>query len=146
MTQSSRDLLQRNDYRYFYNIETRWMDNDIYGHVNNVVYYSYFDTIVNKYLIEHAELDIHKGQTIGLMVSSQCNYHSSLAFPDMLTGGLTVRRIGNSSVTYAVAIFKAQADIAAATGSMTHVFVDRETNKPTVINGKLRSALISAKD
>lgn len=130
-----------NDYPFTLDIDTRWHDNDVYGHVNNVVYYNYFDSIANRYLIDHADLDIHKGQQIGLMVSSQCFYHQSVAFPDKLTGALRVNRLGNSSVEYGLAIFKSGQDIARAQGNITHVFVDRETQKPMPINGKLREAL-----
>lgn len=132
------------DYNHFINIDTRWMDNDLYGHVNNVVYYSYFDTIVNNFLIEHASFDIHKGTQIGLMLNSQCHYFSSVAFPDKLVGAFGVNRIGNSSVEYNVAIFKGQQETASASGIMTHVFVDRATNKPVGISGKLRQALRQA--
>jgi acyl-CoA thioester hydrolase len=144
MTGSTQNLPQRKDFGYFFNIDTRWMDNDIYGHVNNVVYYSYFDSIVNKYLIENADFDIHNSETIGLMVNSQCNYHASIAFPEKLVGGLAVSKVGNSSVRYKVAIFKENQDTAAADGNMTHVFVERNTNKPTPIKGKLKDALTKA--
>jgi acyl-CoA thioester hydrolase len=144
VTRHTQILPLRNTFRYFFDIDTRWMDNDIYGHVNNVVYYSYFDSIVNKYLIEHANLDIHNGQVIGLMVISQCNYHSSIAFPEKIVGGIAVSKVGNSSVSYKVAIFKEGQDIASADGSMTHVFVNRKTNKPTPILGQLKEALTKA--
>ncbi|MFT2091947.1 acyl-CoA thioesterase [Paraglaciecola sp. 2405UD69-4] len=135
---------QLTDYHHLINIDTRWKDNDLYGHVNNVVYYSYFDTIINRYLIEHANLDIHTGSTIGLMVSSQCNYYTSVAFPDKLVGAFAVNKIGNSSVEYDVAIFKEKHVTASARGTMTHVFVDRNTRKPTPISGILRDALTKA--
>lgn len=137
-------LPQLSDYNQFIDINTRWMDNDVYGHVNNVVYYSYFDTIVNSYLIKHANLDIHQGNEIGLMVSSQCHYYSSIAFPDKLVGGFGVNRIGRSSVEYNIAIFKAQQQVASASGTMTHVFVDRASNKPVPIAGQLKQALSQA--
>lgn len=132
------------DYYSLRPIQTRWMDNDIYGHVNNVVYYSYFDSIVNQYLIEDGDLDIQNGEQIGFIVGSQCHYHSSIAFPDKLTGALRVQRIGSSSVEYGVAIFREDEQQACAHGSMTHVFVDRESNKPTPITGTLREALEKA--
>lgn len=141
---TKRKVPQLGDYHLFFNIDTRWMDNDIYGHVNNVVYYSYFDSIVNRFLIEHAKLDIHNGIEIGLMVSSQCHYHSSIAFPDKLVGAFGVNKIGNSSVEYNIAIFKEQQQSASANGVMTHVFVDRATNKPVPISGILRKALTQA--
>lgn len=137
-------LPQLSDYKYHISLDTRWMDNDLYGHVNNVVYYSYFDTIVNRFLIEHANLDIHKGNEIGLMVSSQCDYYSSIAFPDKLIGAFGVNRIGNTSVQYNIAIFKEQQQSASASGIMTHVFVDRSSNKPVPIAGNLRLALTQA--
>jgi acyl-CoA thioester hydrolase len=117
------------------------MDNDVYGHVNNVVYYAYFDSIVNRYLINAAELDIHSGDTIGLMVNSHCNYFSSVSFPDKLVGGLLVSRIGNSSVDYQVAIFKQDEHQACAAGQMTHVFVNRHDKRPTPVKGALLRAL-----
>lgn len=137
-------LPQLSDYHYRINIDTRWMDNDLYGHVNNVVYYSYFDTIVNRFLIEHANLDIHNSNEIGLMVSSQCDYYSSIAFPDKLIGAFGVNRIGKTSVQYNIAIFKGREQTASASGIMTHVFVDRKSNKPVPISGDLRLALSQA--
>lgn len=134
----------QSDYRFFYDIDTRWMDNDIYGHVNNVVYYSYFDSIANRFLIEHNALDIHNGEQIGLMVSSQCFYHSSVQFPDKLQGGFRVNRIGNSSVEYGLAIFKQGQTSASAHGSMTHVFVNKANNKPSKIEGLLHATLAKA--
>jgi acyl-CoA thioester hydrolase len=120
------------------------MDNDVYGHINNVVYYSYFDTIVNTFLIQHAHFDIKHSANIGLIVNSTCNYHSSIAFPDKILGGFAVRNIGNSSVTYELAIFKEGNENASAHGSMTHVFVQRDNNKPTPIAGELKDALHKA--
>ncbi len=135
------NLLTRDDFGFLLPITTRWMDNDVYGHVNNVTYYSYFDTIANNYLIEQGELDIHNGDTIGFVVNSQCNYHSAIAFPDQLEGGLRVNRLGNSSVEYGIGIFKQGKKEAAADGTFTHVFVKRETQRPTPIPTKLRTAL-----
>jgi acyl-CoA thioester hydrolase len=132
---------ERKDYFAFFDITTRWMDNDVYGHVNNVVYYSYFDSVVNQYLIEQAGLDIHEGKHIGLMVQSQCDYFASVAFPDKLTGGLRVNRLGNSSVEYGLAIFKEGEDKACAQGALTHVFVERSTQVPVRISDDMRSAL-----
>jgi len=132
------------DYKLYFDIDTRWMDNDIYGHVNNVVYYSYFDTIVNRFLIENAGLDIRKGTEIGLMVSSQCHYYSGIAFPDKLIGAFGVNKVGNSSVEYNLAIFKENEERASAKGILTHVFVDRSTHKPLRIAGLLRQALTEA--
>jgi len=132
---------RREDYRYFAPITTRWADNDIYGHVNNVTYYAYFDTVANAYLIEKGGLDIHAGQTIGFVVNSACNYFSPLAYPAKLEGGFRVNRIGNSSVEYGIAIFQENEMTASAAGTFTHVFVDRQSNKPVKIEGLLREAL-----
>lgn len=135
----------RSDYFIFFDIATRWSDNDAYGHVNNVTYYAYFDTIINRYLIEHGGFDIQHSQQIGYIVNSQCAYHASIAFPEALIGGLRVNRVGSSSVEYGVAIFKQGQEIACAHGQMTHVFVDRETEKPLKIDGVLRAALEKAR-
>lgn len=132
---------RRADYRHFQPIITRWHDNDIYGHVNNVVYYSYFDSAVNAYLIEHGGLDIHGGEVVGFVVSSGCDYFASVAFPEALEVGLRVGKLGNSSVQYELAIFKAGDDQACAAGRFVHVFVDRASNRPTPIPAGLRQAL-----
>lgn len=131
----------RTDYRYFQSITTRWHDNDIYGHVNNVVYYSYFDSAVNAYLIERGGLDIHQGEVVGFVVSSSCDYFASIAFPDALEVGLRVGKLGNSSVQYELAIFKAGEAQACAAGRFVHVFVDRASNRTTPIPSDLRQAL-----
>jgi acyl-CoA thioester hydrolase len=131
----------RADYRYFTPITTRWHDNDVYGHVNNVTYYSYFDSVANHFLIHEGGLDIHQGNVIGLVVSSGCRYHAALAYPDILAGGLRINRLGNSSVEYGLAIFRDGEDAAAAEGFFTHVFVDRTTRRPVPIPDTLRKAL-----
>ena len=131
----------RTDYRHFQPITTRWHDNDIYGHVNNVVYYSYFDSAVNTYLIERGGLDIHDGEVVGFVVSSACDYFSSIAFPDALEVGLRVGKLGNSSVQYELAIFRAGEAQACAAGRFVHVFVERVSNRPTPIPAGLRQAL-----
>lgn len=131
----------RADYRHFLQIPTRWMDNDVYGHVNNVVYYSYFDTVINRYLIDEGVLDIHQGGVIGLAIETQCRFFKSLTFPDIVDAGLRVGKLGNSSVRYEIGLFtQGEPDIAAA-GHFVHVFVDRETRRPTPIAGALRQAL-----
>ncbi|MFV8819527.1 acyl-CoA thioesterase [Haliea sp. E17] len=135
------DPRQRGNYRWYLALATRWMDNDIYGHVNNVTYYSYFDTVANSFLIRECGLDIHAGERIGFVVHSECNYVSALAFPQHLEGGLRVNRIGNSSVQYGIAIFRAGSQEASAHGTFTHVFVDRESNRPVPIDGVLREGL-----
>lgn len=133
--------LKRADYRYFLPITTRWMDNDLYGHVNNVVYYSYFDTIANHFLITRGGLDIHNASIVGFVVSSQCSYKRAIAYPEAIEGGFRVNRLGNSSVEYGIAIFKQGWDTACAVGNFTHVFVDRASQRPTAIPTPLRSAL-----
>jgi len=126
------------DYRWSCDITTRWSDNDLYGHVNNVVYYSYFDTAANTFLIAHG-LDIHAGSVIGLVVESQCNYHAPVAFPTPLRAGVRVDKLGNRAVTYGIGIFAG--DTLAASGHFVHVFVDRATRTPTPIPATLRAAL-----
>jgi acyl-CoA thioester hydrolase len=133
--------IYRSDYKCFYPITTRWMDNDIYGHVNNVTYYSYFDTAVNTYLIEQAGLNIKDASIVGYVVNSSCNYLSSLAFPDEIEAGLRVNKIGNSSVTYGVGIFKKGEDKVCAYGDFVHVFVNRAENKSVPIPEQIRKAL-----
>lgn len=137
------DLPTRESYRWFMPITTRWMDNDIYGHVNNVHYYSYFDTVANTYLINEAGLDIHGGDIIGYIVNSQCDYKKAIAFPEKIEGGFRVNRLGNSSVEYGIAIFKEGESDCCAFGTFTHVFVDRETERPVPIPEQMRAALES---
>ncbi|MFN3610628.1 acyl-CoA thioesterase [Tepidimonas sp.] len=122
--------LPRTHFRVFRPIGTRWMDNDIYGHVNNVVYYSWFDTAVNGHLIEQGALDIHRGDVIGLVVETQCHYFAPLAFPQPVEAGLRVAHIGRSSVRYEVGIFAAGAPACAARGHFVHVYVDRDSRRP----------------
>ena len=131
----------RSAFRAFRTISTRWMDNDAYGHVNNVVYYSWFDTAVNAHLIEQGALDIHHGQTIGLVVETQCNYFAPVEFPQAVEAGLRVARIGGSSVRYEVGIFVAGAPMTAAKGHFVHVYVDRATRRPAALPPALRSVL-----
>ncbi|AFE10719.1 thioesterase Superfamily protein [Corallococcus coralloides DSM 2259] len=128
-------------YRFFLPITTRWMDNDVYGHINNVTYYSYFDTVANHYLIHEGGLDIHTGEVIGLVVESKCAYRAPLAYPDRLRAGLCVDRLGNRSVTYGIAIFKEGEEQAAAHGHFVHVFVDRRTRRAVAMPDRLRDAL-----
>lgn len=134
---------QRSHYGWFMPITTRWMDNDIYGHINNVQYYSYFDTVANTFLIQQCGLDIHNGKTIGYIVHSQCHYKQGLAFPEELQGGFRVNRIGSSSIEYGLGIFKKDSTEAAAYGSFTHVFVDRESERPVPIPDAMREILTS---
>lgn len=135
--------LGREDYRVFRPITTRWMDNDVYGHVNNVVYYSWFDTAVNAYLIEQAVLDIHAGETVGLVVQTHCDYFSSLAFPQTVEAGLRVERLGGSSVRYGVGLFAQGAPHCAAQGHFVHVYVDRVSRRPVPLPAPLRAVLES---
>ncbi|WP_297840184.1 thioesterase family protein [Pseudomonas sp.] len=132
---------QRADYRHFQPITTRWHDNDIYGHVNNVTYYSFFDSTVNSYLIQHGGLNIHDGDVVGFVVSSSCDYFASIAFPDLIEVGLRVGKLGNSSVQYELAVFKVGEDEASAAGRFVHVFVDRASNRPVPIPENLRGVL-----
>ena len=132
---------QRASYRYFTDITTRWLDNDIYGHVNNVVYYSYFDSVANKYLIEEGGLNIKNSQVVGFVVASNCQYTSPIAYPQAIEAGLRVNRLGNSSVEYGIGIFQQGSAVASAIGTFTHVFVDRSTDKPVAIPDPIRSAL-----
>ncbi len=135
------DRASRAEYKHFLPIQTRWADNDIYGHVNNVAYYGFFDTIVNEYLVAAGVLDMHEGKTIGLVVETGCRYFAPIAFPDRLEGGLRVAHMGNSSVRYELAIFKEGGDEAVAEGHFVHVYVDRETRKPTSLPDAFRKAL-----
>ena len=126
---------------HFVVLPTRWMDNDVYGHVNNVVYYSYFDTVINRYLISAGGLDIAAGSVIGVAAESHCRYHRAVSFPDDLEAGLRVAKLGRSSVRYEIGIF-AQGDVdAAADGWFVHVFVDRLTRRPAELPEPLRAAL-----
>ncbi len=132
---------RRDDYRVFYPIQTRWEDNDIYGHVNNVVYYSYFDTVANRYLIEEGGLDIATAETVGYVVNSGCAYHAPIAHPENIEAGLRIDRLGNSSVQYGIAIFREGEDSAAAHGHFIHVFVERATDRSVPIPEPMRAAL-----
>jgi len=131
----------RTAYPHFLSIATRWMDNDVYGHVNNTVYYSYFDTVVNEYLIRAGVLDFEHGATIGLVVETQCSYFASLVFPDRVDAGLRVARLGSTSVRYEVGLFKEGEPLASAQGYFVHVYVDRITRRPVALPDALRAAL-----
>lgn len=132
---------RRERYRHFLPIQTRWSDNDAYGHVNNVVYYSFFDTAVNAYLIEAGALDIHAGPVIGLVVETKCNYFAPLAFPQAVDAGLRVAHLGRSSVRYEIGLFGAGEPETAAAGHFVHVYVDRATRRPV---STLPPALVAA--
>jgi acyl-CoA thioester hydrolase len=134
-------LETRGGYAHFLSIATRWMDNDTYGHVNNVVYYSYFDTVINDYLIREGGLDIHHGPVVGYCVESFCRYHRSFSFPEVIDAGLRLGHLGNSSVRYEIGLFRKNEDKPAAQGHFVHVFVDRARNKPTAMPDGIRAAL-----
>ena len=131
----------RSDYPHRRPIPTRWNDNDVYGHVNNVEYYAFFDTVINAYLIEEGRLDIHAGPVIGLCAESHCRFDAPFAFPETVDAGLRVGELGTSSVRYEIGLFGAGADAPAAEGWFVHVFVDRETRRPVPLPEPLRSAL-----
>jgi acyl-CoA thioester hydrolase len=141
MTAARPEPRPREHYHHFSPIHTRWMDNDAYGHVNNVVYYSFFDTAVNRYLIEAGALDIHHGEVIGLVVETHCNYFAPLEFPQLVEAGLRVAHLGSSSVRYEVGLFAADAPATAAAGHFVHVYVDRATRRPVALPPALLSAL-----
>jgi acyl-CoA thioester hydrolase len=141
-TQSEKPRVEpRSAYKVFRSLGTRWMDNDAYGHVNNVVYYSWFDTAVNAYLIERGVLDIQHGATIGLVIETQCNYFSPLAFPQTVDVGIRVARLGSSSVRYEVGLFAADAPLTAAKGHFIHVYVDKKSRRPVPLPSELKSVL-----
>jgi acyl-CoA thioester hydrolase len=135
----------RSAYRAFRPITSRWMDNDVYGHINNVVYYSFFDTAVNGHLIDAGALDIHAGTVIGLVIETRCNYFAPLAFPQPIEAGLRVAHVGRSSVRYEVGLFAAGEPLSAAAGHFVHVYVDRQTRRPTELPAALRTALDALK-
>jgi acyl-CoA thioester hydrolase len=133
--------ISRDDYAHFYSLPTRWMDNDVYGHVNNALYYGFFDTAINEYLIGAGRLDINSGPVIAFAAESQCRYLRPLAFPGTIDIGLRVGTLGNSSVRYELAIFKEGESLAAAAGYFVHVFVDRVTQRPVPMPASIRNAL-----
>ncbi len=140
-TRERRPRARRSEYASFRQMTTRWRDNDVYGHVNNVVYFEFVDSSVNRWLIEEGGLDIPSGPVIGLVVESACVYHDALAYPDRVETGLRVSRIGNSSVQYEVGIFRAGEDTAVAEARFTHVYVDRDTRRPVPLPDGLRTEL-----
>jgi acyl-CoA thioester hydrolase len=133
--------LPRAAYRHFTAIPTRWMDNDAYGHVNNVTYYSYFDTAVNAHLIDAGGLDLRSAPVIGIVAETACRFHHSLTFPETIDAGLRVARLGTTSVAYEIGIFRPQADRPAASGRFVHVWVERESQRPSAIPTRIRAAL-----
>ena len=141
LREAARRTRTRADYRYFLAIATRWMDNDVYGHVNNVTYYSYFDTIVNEHLIRAGDLDFVADPVVGVVVETGCVFRKSLSFPEIIDAGLLVTKLGRSSVVYEIALFRQGDDDAAALGRFVHVWVDRATQRPVPIPARIRTAL-----
>jgi len=131
----------RGAYRAFLAIPTRWMDNDTYGHVNNVTYYSYFDTVVNEHLIRAGGLDIRASDAIGIVVETACRFHKPLSFPEIIDAALAVAHVGRSSVVYEIALFRQRDDEAAATGRFVHVWVDRAERRPIDVPASIRAAV-----
>lgn len=141
-TKHSEQSLCKDDYPYITSVPTRWSDNDIYGHVNNVTYYAYFDTVVNNYLIEHGGLDIADAPVIGVAVETMCRFNESVAYPETLELGLRVGKLGNTSARYELAVFRRGGQNAVASGHFVHVFVERDSNKPVPIPDTIRTALV----
>jgi len=133
------------DYVHFLDIPTRWSDNDVYGHINNAVYYLYFDTVVNEYLIQKGLLDIETSDIIGLVVKTNCDYFAPASFPDIIKAGLRVSHIGNSSVTYEIGLFRNEEEEACAQGQFTHVYVDKRFRRPVELSDAMRAALETLK-
>jgi acyl-CoA thioester hydrolase len=133
----------RDNYAHFQTIPTRWKDNDLYGHVNNVEYYSFFDTVINKWLIDTGRLDIHKGEVIGVCAESSCKFYSSIAFPDAIDAGLRIAHIGRSSVRYEIGLFSGDSEKLIAEGWFVHVFVSRDSRLATPIPQPMRDAMTS---
>lgn len=131
----------RSDFRFFLEIQTRWMDNDVYRHVNNVTYYSWFDTVVARFLLGTGAINLTDSPVIGVVVETLCRYHAPVAFPETVTAGLRVERLGNTSIRYGIAIFREDEETASADGHFVHVFVDRATQtKPQPLPALLRQA------
>jgi acyl-CoA thioester hydrolase len=131
----------RQDYRWFTPITTRWLDNDVYGHINNVIYYAFFDTAVNQYLLSKGVLDIHAGHQIGLVIESGCSYFAPLSYPQVIDAGIRVAKIGNTSVRYEIGLFAAGSASAAAQGYFVHVYVDKKTRRPETLTPDFRGEI-----
>jgi len=136
-----RQAEKREAYAHFTRLETRWHDNDVYGHVNNVIYYSFFDTAVNGHLVRAGVLDIHASPVVGLVVETHCEYFKPIAFPDVVHAGIRVAKLGTSSVRYEIGLFANEDETAAASGHFVHVYVDRATGRPTAIPERTREVL-----
>jgi acyl-CoA thioester hydrolase len=141
MADAKKPPASRDAFPHFENVATRWRDNDVYDHVNNAVYYAYFDTVINRWLIEQGRLDFRDGDTVGLAVETMCRFHGSFAFPDTIEAGLRVAHLGTSSVRYELGLFKAGESQARVEGHFVHVFVRRDTQRPVPIPEMLRAAL-----
>jgi acyl-CoA thioester hydrolase len=141
MSDSRRPPMRRAEFPHFRTLPTRWMDNDLYGHINNVTYYSFFDTVVNRYLIDAGKLDIQRGSIIGFVVETMCRYHAPFTYPEDIDAGLRVAKLGSSSVRYELGLFGAGEDAARADGHFVHVFVDRTTQRPVPMPEQMRTAL-----
>ncbi|MEO0549766.1 MAG: acyl-CoA thioesterase [Pseudomonadota bacterium] len=133
---------KRSEFAVFEEIQTRWTDNDCYGHMNNAVHYSLFDSIINSWLIRRGFLDPHKGEMIGLVVQSGCAYHAELGYPDIITAGLRIARIGNSSVQYEIGLFRNNSETSAADGFFVHAFVDAQSRKPIALSKDQKQMLL----
>jgi acyl-CoA thioester hydrolase len=138
---AEKETLTRADFRHFREIHTRWLDNDVYGHVNNVVYYSYFDTAVTGHLVDSGVLDYRNAAVIGIVVETKCSFLKELAFPDVVHAGIRITKIGNSSVRYEIGLFRGDDAAPAATGHFVHVYVDRATRRPVRIPDNVRTAM-----
>lgn len=141
MTDAAARPETRGSYRWWMSIQTRWMDMDAYGHVNNVEYYSFFDSAVNKHLQDEAGLDPRTTQIIGLVIETKCVFKKSFVYPEVVEAGIRVARIGSSSVTYEIGLFREGDDEPAATGHFVHVYVDRPTQRPVPIPDGFRAAM-----
>ena len=141
MAEQRAPVPERHVFSHFLTIPTRWMDNDVYGHVNNVVYYSYFDTLINRYLIDHCGLDFAEGDSVGIAVETACRFHKSFTYPEDIEAGLAVGHLGRSSVRYNIGLFGAGEDQARADGHFVHVFVERGTMRPMAIPDRMRAGL-----
>jgi len=141
MSANKRPIARRERFGHFHTIPTRWMDNDVYGHINNVVYYSYFDTLINRYLIDEGGLDFRAGNIVGIAVETTCRFYRSFAYPEDIEAGLAVGHLGNSSVRYEIGLFAGTEIEARAEGHFVHVFVDRPSMRPTPIPERMRQAL-----
>lgn len=138
---TEKQVVKREAFRHFADVQTRWGDNDVYGHVNNATYYAYFDSVINRYLIEEGGLDIANGNVIGLAVETGCRFHGSFAFPEKIEAGLAVAHLGNSSVRYEIGFFRPGDKQARVEGHFVHVFVERASNKPVSMPEHIRAGL-----